>query len=101
MPIPVSLILVSSLGHHSLKPGEERQQRGREHNRQEPASWDTELGKADILDTVALQFALLKTTPESPFSGPSSHFEDGLLGGGSRMQGSVMQTDVDRKVEVI
>lgn len=38
----------------SLKPREERQQRSQEHNGWEPASQDTELGKAGIFDMVAL-----------------------------------------------
>lgn len=34
----------------------------------------TELGKADILDRVAVKFALLKTVPGNSFAGPTSPF---------------------------
>ena len=54
------------------------------------------------MKTTALQFARFKRlSQEILLQVPQTHLEDTLLGGGNGTQGSIMQPEVDRKVEVM
>lgn len=99
MPSLFSPFLAFSWAAYSLKPSKARQQG---HRRQEPDSRDLELWKADKMKTTALQLAHFKRlSQEILLQTPQTHLENTLLGGGNGMQGSSLQPEVDRKVEVM
>lgn len=99
MPSLFSPFLAFSWASHSLKPSEARQQG---HRQQEPDSRDLELWKADKMKTTALQLAYFKRlSQEILLQVPQTHLEKTLLGGGNGMQGSSLQPEVDREVEVM